>query len=179
MKPSSAKIFSWDNSLYCLVSGQYWNQDQTDLALCNGFYKCSAVTSRSKYYKEIFWPLKYDGPIGWVFSKFESKVMDSCSKDVVVVSVMRLIAEKTVVVVVVSVLSFTRTNSNVLKWLVFDVSILQNTKWTNRFYKFYNYNGSRSWLRYLVMPKRWVHIKLCYYQVGPTTRGLYCMEFFV
>ena len=41
--------------------------------------------------------------------------MDSCSKDVVVVSVMRLIAEKTVVVVVVSVLSFTRTNSNVLK----------------------------------------------------------------
>ena len=51
-----------------------------------------------------------------MFAKFESKVMDSCSKDVVVVSVMRLIAEKTVVVVVVvSVLSFTRTNSNVLK----------------------------------------------------------------
>ena len=49
---SSAEIFSWDNSLYCLVSQQYWDQDQTHLVLRNGFHKCSAVTSRAKYYKK-------------------------------------------------------------------------------------------------------------------------------
>ena len=57
--PTSSSGFEYrlpalkNNSLYCLVSGQYRDQDRTHP--CNGFHKCSVVTSRAKYYKKIFY----------------------------------------------------------------------------------------------------------------------------
>ena len=36
----------------CLVSGQYWDQDQTHLVPWDGFHKCSVLTSLAKYYQK-------------------------------------------------------------------------------------------------------------------------------